>query len=322
MIDAHIHFNAGSPECERLLERLGVKALNVCVAHDSGGAWRDQAQRYSRLHGGAPRLFAWCTAFDLPRFDDREYVERAIEGLRGDIEAGAVACKIWKNVGMEVRKPDGSFLMVDDPLFEPILSFLEKQGVTLLLHIGEPLACWQPLDPGNPHYGYYKAHPEWHMHGRGDFPSHGELIAARDRLVERHPGLRVVGAHLGSLEYDVAEVARRLDRYPNFAVDTSARVRDLAHQAPAVVRSFLERYGDRVLFGTDQVYRQDFAQLAEQERRDLLARIEMRYGMERAYYEGSGAVTLFDRQVEGLRLSADVLDRLYTGSARAWYPGL
>ena len=322
MIDAHIHFNAGHPECSALLERLEVKALNVCVPHDSNGGWRDQASRYQGLHASAPRLFAWCTAFDLPRFDDPHYADRAIEGLKGDIAAGAVACKIWKNVGMEVRRPDGSFVMVDDPIFEPILRFLEGQEITLLLHIGEPLACWQPLDPANPHYGYYSAHPEWHMHGRSDFPSHRQLIDARDRLVERHPGLRVVGAHLGSLEYDVAEVARRLDRYPNFAVDTSARVRDLAWQDAATVRRFIERYSDRVLFGTDQVYRQDFARLAAGERSDLLAKIEARYRMERTYYEGSGPVALFDRQVEGLALPAAVLESFYTRSARSWYPGL
>ncbi len=322
MIDAHVHFAAGHPDCDALLERLGVKALNVCVPHDSEGGWRSQSSRYAGLHASTPRLFAWCTTFDLPRFDDRQYADRAIEGLRRDIGAGAVACKIWKNVGMEVRRPDGSYVMVDDPIFEPILAFLEREKIALLLHIGEPLACWQPLDPASPHYHYYSAHPEWHMHGRSGFPSHGELIDARDRLVERHPRLRVVGAHLGSLEYDVAEVARRLDRYPNFAVDTSARVRDLACQDAGTVRAFMGRYRGRVLFGTDQVYQQDFAQLTAEERRGLLEKIEARYHMERAYYEGSGPVTLFGRTVEGLALPASVLDSLYTAGARSRYPGL
>lgn len=322
MIDSHIHFSAGHPDCEGLLESLGVRALNVCVPRDSHGGWRSEAERYRSLHAASPRLFAWCTGFDLPRFDDPGYVEAAIEGLRADIAAGAVACKIWKNVGMEVRRPDGAFLMVDDPLFDPILAFLEKQEITLLTHIGEPLACWQPLDPASPHYGYYSAHPEWHMHGRRDFPSHRQLIDARDRLLERHPRLRVVGAHLASLEYDVAEVALRLDRYPNFAVDTSARVQDLAQQDAARVRGFLERYRGRVLFGTDQVHREDCGLLPAGERRELLARMRARYEAERAYYEGSGAVDLLGRRVEALGLGAAVLDSLHTGSAERWYPRL
>ncbi len=322
MIDAHIHLTAGHRECDSLLERLDVGVLNVCVPHDSEGRWRVEADQYRRLRAASPRRFAWCTAFDLPRFGDPHYAESAIEGLRSDIAGGAVACKIWKNVGMEVRRPDGAFLMVDDPVFDPILAFLEKQGLTLLAHIGEPLACWQPLDPASPHYGYYSAHPEWHMHGRTGFPSHEAIIAARDRLVERHPRLRIVGAHLGSLEHDVAEVARRLDRYPNFAVDTSARVRDLAHQKPDAVRTFFERYPDRVLFGTDQVYRTDLSQVDAAARRDLLGKIEARYAMERAYYEGRGKVRLFDREVEGLALPERVLRGFYAENARRWYPGI
>ncbi len=321
-IDAHIHLAAGHPECDGLLERLDVKVLNVCVPRDSEGKWREEAERYRSLNASSPERFAWCTGFDLPRFGDPHYAERAIQGLRSDIDAGAVACKIWKNVGMEVRRPDGAFLMVDDPLFEPILAFLEKEGLTLLLHIGEPLACWQPLDPASPHYGYYSAHPEWHMHGRAGFPPHQALIDARDRVVERHRRLRVVGAHLGSLEHDVAEVARRFERYPNFAVDTSARVRDLAHQEPAKVRAFFDRFPDRVLFGTDQVYRTDLSQVDAAERSETLRKIEARYAMERAFYEGRGAVTLFHRQVEGLGLSEALLRRFCAENARRWYTGL
>jgi len=33
-------------------------------------------------------------------------------------------------------------------------------------------------------------------------------LQERDRLLARHPKLRVVGAHLGSLEYDVDEIAK------------------------------------------------------------------------------------------------------------------
>lgn len=38
--------------------------------------------------------------------------------------------------------------------------------------------------------------------------------------------------HIGSLEYDVSEVAKRFERYPNFAVDVSARLGDLMAQDP------------------------------------------------------------------------------------------
>lgn len=321
-IDAHIHYPGDQADSVSLLERLDLKLINVCVAHDNQGDWRSQAEIYQKLAEKTPGRFAWCTSFDLPRFDDPDYVDQVIEGLGQDIAAGAIACKIWKNVGMEVKKPDGDFLMIDDPLFDPIYEYLTGENITLLLHIGEPLACWQPLEDNNPHYNYYRQHPEWHMYNKPDFPSHQTLIAARDHMVAKHPQLRVVGAHLGSLEYDVAEIARRLDRYPNFAVDSSARLLDLTYQEPGVVHQFFLNYQDRLLYGTDIVQRQPVSTLSEGERQQHLAQVEARYQTDFAYFESEQAMVIRGRQVQGLGLPEGVLEKFYFKNARAWYPGV
>ena len=38
--------------------------------------------------------------------------EKVLRGVDEDFAARAIACKVWKNVGMEVRRPDGQFFMV------------------------------------------------------------------------------------------------------------------------------------------------------------------------------------------------------------------
>ena len=319
-IDAHIHVNGDHEECIALLERLDLKLLNVCVAHtgEEWRVWREACQALAERH---PQRYAWCTTFDVPDFSP-DYAERVVAELEQDFAKGAVACKVWKNVGMEIRKPSGEFLMVDDPLFDPIYAYLAHSGRPALMHIGEPLRCWQPLDDDGPHDSYYRAHPEWHMYTKPEYPSHGQIIDARDRMLARHPHMRVVGAHLGSLEYDVIEIARRLEQYPNFAVDTSARTKDLAVQDPETVRQFLTVYSDRVLFGTDVVARQPLSDLPDAEREAWLARIEAVYRREFAYYETEEAFEVANREVRGLGLPATVLDRLYHDNAAAWYPGL
>jgi len=60
-----------------------------------------------------------------------------------------------------------------------------------------------------------------------------------------------VGAHLGSMEVDVDQIAKRFDKYPNFAVDTAARIDYLMMQKTEEVRAFLIKYQDRVVYGTD-----------------------------------------------------------------------
>jgi predicted TIM-barrel fold metal-dependent hydrolase len=321
VIDSHIHVNGDHKDCLALLERLDLKFFNVCVAHKGGENWRAWREAFCALADKQPSRYAWCTTFDVPDFG-ADYSERVIAELERDFTRGAVACKVWKNVGMEIRKASGEFLMVDDPLFDPIFDYLARSDIPLLAHIGEPLACWLPLDETRPHYGYYRNHPEWHMYTKPDYPSHAAIIDARDRMLARHPKLRVIGAHLGSLEYDVAEIAKRLDRYPNFAVDTSARMNDLAVQDPETVRQFLSAYSDRVLFGTDIVSRESLSAMSEEERGSKIARFEAKYRGEFAYYETEEVFTVANREVRGLGLHADVLDRLYYKNAEAWYPGL
>lgn len=326
-IDAHIHYQADHADALAMFAGLDIKLFNVCVAHDGSGRWRqERAAIYRQLAAEDPQRFAWCTTFDPPDFTATfvfsDYINRMIEGLSQDFDAGAVACKFWKNIGMDVRKPDGSFLMIDDPIFDPIYAWLAAEGRPALMHIAEPLACWQPLDENNAHYGYYSQHPEWHMVNKPEFPSHKALMAARDRVLARYPDLRVIGAHLGSLEYDVAEVARRLDRYPNFAVDTSARLKDLALQDSAVVRQFFIDYQDRILFGTDIVQSRPLATMSEESLGAHLDAIRRTYAQAFAYYETAEVVTIQNREVRGLGLPDDVLRKLYLDNARDWYPGI
>ncbi len=318
IIDAHNHVVGDHPDTLELLARHGVKVLNICFA-EADGSWRTQMREpYARLSQRYPERYAWCTSFDLPTFEDG-YVERVLEGLERDLEAGAVACKIWKNVGLEVRRPDGAMLLVDDALFDPIFAYLTCVEKPLLMHVAEPIACWRPVSEASPHQVYYRDNPEWHMHGRTDVPSHEALIASRDRVVARHPGLRVIGAHLGSLEHDVGAVAERLERYPNLAVDMSARLADLMTQDGDAVRAFFLRYRDRILFGTDVVMRTPHASLGAAERARQLAVLGRTYRDYFDYLETDRVVQHKGVVARGIALPDDVLEQVYRANARAWY---
>jgi predicted TIM-barrel fold metal-dependent hydrolase len=323
IIDAHAHLPGDDPSAVRLLDALDVRVVNISIGCDAHGAWRGVtrygAEPFATLARQEPKRFAWCTSIDLPRYDDPHYVERVIEQLDKDFAKGAMACKIWKNIGMEAKDPAGRFAMVDDPLFEPIFRHLAREGRTAILHTGEPKACWMPLDPKSPHYDYYRTHPGWHMHGRTDFPSHEQLIAARDRVLEKHPGLRMVGAHLGSLEWDVAEVALRLDRFPNFAVDTGERLLDLALQDRDKVRAFFARYPDRVLFGTDIDLESPLSQMDEPSRRRTVDTMRQRYESELSFYRDPADVAFKGRVVRGLGLDAAVQPRFFHDNAVRWF---
>jgi predicted TIM-barrel fold metal-dependent hydrolase len=189
------------------------------------------------------------------------------------------------------------------------------------MHIGEPMEAWRPVDPGSPHYDYYGVrHPEWHFHGKPGFPSHERLVAARDRVVERYPGIRFVGAHLGSLEYDLVEVGRRLDRYPNLMVDISARIIDVAvlHEAQ-VTHDFLERYSDRVIYGSDAVLEERQSLLPADKRAANLAALRETYRAELDFFRTGGTIAYKRRQVRGVGLTEAACERITLRNAAAWY---
>ena len=94
------------------------------------------------------------------------------------------------------------------------------------------------------------------MYGKPDAPAKEAILAARDRVLARYPGLRVVGCHLGSNEDDLNRLAKRLDAYPNFSVDTRRAASATSPWATGTTSGeFLTRYQDRILYATDFSHR-------------------------------------------------------------------
>src|SRR5262249_45628218 len=150
--------------------------------------------------------------------------------------------KIWKNIGMGIRSKSGEWLLPDHPAFRPIFEAIERAGRTVIAHLADLDEAWNAPDPNNPSDGYYRTHPEWRMYQRPGAPAKEEILAARDRVLSRHPKLRMIGCHIGSNEQDLTRAARRLDAHPNFVMDLAARVRILMRQDPKTVREFVLKY--------------------------------------------------------------------------------
>ncbi len=318
-VDAHAHFLAEAKPVLDALDRLNVTAVNVCVVdrYDKGyetvAPQHAVAQRLARASAG--RL-PWIATFDDSGFAEPGFAARTLADLDRAFAEGAIGVKVYKSMGMELRDASGRYLLPDDPVFEPVFAGLEARGTTVYGHIAEPIAAWLPLDPKNPDYDYYKSYPAWHVHGRPGVPTKEAILAARDRVLEQHPKLRFVGCHLGSMEEDVDAIAQRLDRYPNFAVDTAARVLHLTLQPREKVRAFLVRYADRVLYGTD------FSFGPGQDAADAAKRLEAEYARDWRYFSSSDTVEFEGRKVQGLALPAPALRKIFRENAVRWVPGV
>jgi predicted TIM-barrel fold metal-dependent hydrolase len=318
-VDAHAHIFSSTPAFYEMLRNLNIYVVTICVVdkHKRGreevSPQHTKAMEVSRDSNGR---VAWCSTFDPEPWETARFADHTISLLDQTFENGAIATKIYKSIGMELKSRSGKYVLPDDPAFDPIFDALEKRNKTLYAHLAEPDAAWQPLDPESPHYSYYKANPDWYMYLHPDRPSKQAILEARDRLLERHPKLRVIGCHLGSMESNLDDIAKRLDLYPNFAVDTAGRVPDLMRQPREKVRAFLIKYQDRVVYGTDLGFPPEEA-LA-----DAIRRWEAEYARDWRFFASEEVVLYEGRTAQGLALPEPVLRKFYYNNALNWMPGI
>jgi predicted TIM-barrel fold metal-dependent hydrolase len=318
-VDTHVHVFKTDPAFQTMLEQLNLKLLNILVMDDTL-PYRKQLQpqiddalalmRSSRGH------IALCTTFDPYKFDSPTFTADAVRQLDRDFNQGAIAVKIWKNIGMEIKNKDGNYTMADDPKFEPIYRDIQQHGKTLLTHQAEPDVAWGPPDPNDPSWSYYQENPQWYLGDKQGFPSKKTILAARDRVLELNPKLRVVGVHLGSMEKSLQDIANRLDRFPNFAIDTAARMEYLMLMPTEEVRSFLIKYQDRVLYGTD------LDLLANANVGDSVKDWRSTYIRDWKFLATDETVLLEKKQVRGLKLPQPVLRKIFHDNAKRWIPGI
>ena len=330
-IDAHAHIGAVSPGHLRafiaFLEQYNLRWLNICVGGMDWARLSRQIGSAQALHAAQPDRIAWATSFTVTNWGQADWAKAANATIDDGFAGGAVAVKIWKDVGMVLKDPDGRYVMADDPRLDPVFSALAKNGRTLVAHLGEPRNCWLPVDQMtvDGDRRYFAANPQYHGLLHPEIPNYEAQVAARDRMLERHPALRVVGCHLGSLEYDVDELAKRLDKYPNLAVDLSARIVHLQIQPRGKVRAFLVKYQDRLLYGTDaQFGRGSGAEGADPTK--ALARLAATYESDAKWFATDQELALENVRAgfksRGVALPEPVLRKLYFENARKWYPGI
>ena len=118
------------------------------------------------------------------------------------------------------------------------------------------------------------------------------------------------------MEDDLDGLGQRLDRYPNFAVDTAARVVHLVVMPSDRVRTFILKYQDRIVYGTD------FESLRDQSSEGAIKEWEDQYARDWRYFSTRDSFEYDGHKTQGLGLPPDVLRKLYHANAVHWFPGI
>ena len=318
-IDAHYHIYTGQNSS---LEQAGKDNFRLFAINTySGGCERVTTahQWLKELGGTHPDEFAYSATFCLDGWDDPAWAENTIAWIEQCVADGANSVKVWKNVGMEFRDKDSALIMIDDPRLDPVFKYLAENNIPLVGHLGEPKNCWLAVDEmtTNNDKRYFTNNPQYHMYLHPEFPSYQEQMAARDRMLEKNPGLVFIGCHLASLEWSVDTLAEFLDRFPNAAIDMAARMGQLFYQTREdreKVRQFFIDYQDRLMYGTDVIDR-------GQEKESFQNGLHETWLRDWEYLVTDQTLTssLIDGEFQGLKLPKEVVDKIYSANFKKWY---
>lgn len=321
-IDSHIHINNDDGVFEDQAAKDNFLLISLNVDHGDSANIRSQYNyAVSSVKGFPGRVFFGTTfLFDTAGWGSEAWSRKIINQLEKDITDGVVTVKIWKNIGMTVRNRSGRFIMVDDPGLDPVIEYIKGKGLPITGHLGEPRNCWLPLEQMTVRNdsNYFANNPQYHMYLHPEYPSYEDQIRARDKMLEKHPDLIFIGCHLGSLEWNVDSLASRLDKYPNMAVDMSARICHLQYQSATdrqKVRDFCIKYQDRLLYGTDAGYNRN------SNPDGFRKRMHETWVADWKYFTTSEEMTsdAFRGTFRGLKLPKEVVDKIYRGNAVKWY---
>lgn len=325
VVDLHTHFRIRtkhSPEQrDAFVDVMDRNRIAICVSLDGG--WGESIDEHAQYLGGRLQdrfvIFANIDWRGEGRQDDPatwdcqrpDFPRRAAERLADARRRGAAGVKIFKEFGLGYRNPDGSFLAIDDPRWDEIWRVCGELGLPVLIHTADPSAFFAPIDEKNERWEELHRRPEWSFHDP-KFPRRDALLAARNRVVARHPRTIFLAAHMGNDGEDLTTLAQWLDQYPNLNVDLASRISELGRQ-PYTARRFLIKYADRVLFATDGPWPENRVRLYWR----FLETFDENFPYSEKEFPPQGFWNIY-----GVGLPDDVLKKIYHENAARLIPGV
>jgi predicted TIM-barrel fold metal-dependent hydrolase len=250
-IDVHGHpGNVSTPEAiSRVVAEMDRLNIGVMVVAENVTGARLAATLQALAASPHKERFRVMSGVDF-RNVGPGWAERAVAQLEADVKAGAVGVgEISKAFGLNITKPDGSRLKVDDPALDPLWQAFARLDVPVFVHTAEPQEFFQPLDYTNERWLELALFPS----RRNNQPGHvtfEQLITERNNVFRKHPKTRFIAAHFGWHANDLARAAKMLDEFPNVTVECGAILYDLGRQ-PRAAHEFFVKYQDRIMFGKD-----------------------------------------------------------------------
>ena len=246
-LSAARNYAATPQELLTVMDQKNIRSM-VNLTGGYGSGLKETIARYDDAYRDR---FYTMTEPIYEKFLEPNYPQPQADAIEQAHRDGARGLKILKTLGLYLRSDitSGTLVTIDDKRFDPMWDTCGQLKMPVAIHIADPVAFFTPTDRFNERYEELHNHPDWSFYGR-DFPQFDALIAARNRMMARHPNTHFIVLHVGNYAENLQNVSENLDRFPHMTVDTAARIGELGRQ-PRAAQKFFDKYQDRILFGTD-----------------------------------------------------------------------
>ncbi|MDP2058769.1 MAG: amidohydrolase family protein, partial [Flavobacteriaceae bacterium] len=249
-IDSHVHVVGRTSEeiaeWVKTMDEVGMETSLVLT----GSTGAEFGALVNSLLKAYPGRFQLYCGMDFTDIEKNDYSQRLVEELERCFEMGAIGVGEISDKGTGITRDSklepNKRLHPDDARLDAFWEKCAELKMPVNLHVADHPSAWTPLDvfqERTPDYQHFSLLNEGGL-------SFNELIKKRNRTLEKHPNTIFVACHMGNQGHDLATLSQEMDKFPNLYLDTSARDYEIG-RTPRASAKFLNKYKDRIVFGTD-----------------------------------------------------------------------
>ena len=253
IIDVHSHdYAKNDEEIKQWIKNMDVCGIEktIVLTQTSGLKFDTIYNLYSKY---GSRFEIWC-GFDYTDYDKQGYGPAAVKELERCYKMGA------RGVGEEGDKGRGMFfndpvkawgMHFDDPRMKPLFEKCAQLDMPISIHVADPIWMYEKIDSTND--GLMNAQ-DWRIDmTKPEIIGFDALLQTLENAIKNNPKTTFIACHFANLNHDMTKLGVLFDKYPNFFADISARYAESA-PIPRYMKTFYEKYQDRLLYGTDMSY--------------------------------------------------------------------
>ena len=251
VIDMHTHDYVDTPEevdeVVKIMDACGVEQAHIMQCNWISDTYDVVAERYAAY----PDRFKLWFCLDYTDFDSPDWSDRAIAQVEKYFEMGAIGIgeMVDKGLGDVYACPvEGKGIRLNDPKLTPVLKRCGELGLLINIHIAEPIWMYKPVDKHND--GMMNG-ANWQVDTTVEgCIGYNALMDMFEEALYSCPDTKIIACHLLNMSHDYPRLGAIMDRHPNLYLDISARFGE-SSATPRATKAFIEKYQDRILYGTD-----------------------------------------------------------------------